>query len=69
MKEGNILTFKEVEKILIKDDWYRYKVVGSHYQYKHKEKEGKITIPRHNKEIKKGTLNSILKQANLKGGI
>ena len=60
------MTFKELEKILLKDGWYRYKVVGSHYQYKHNKKRGKITIPRHCKELKKGTLNSILKQANLK---
>ena len=60
------MTFKQLEKILLKDGWYRYKVVGSHYQYKHNIKRGKITIPRHCKELKKGTLNSILKQANLK---
>ena len=60
------MTFKELEKILLRDGWYRYKVVGSHYQYKHNIKRGKITIPRHCKELKKGTLNSILKQANLK---
>ena len=60
------MTFKQLEKILLKDGWYRYKVVGSHYQYKHNTKIGKITIPRHCKELKKGTLNSILKQANLK---
>lgn len=60
------MTFKEIEKLLLKDGWYRYKVVGSHYQYKHNVKLGKITIPKHCKELKKGTLNSILKQANLK---
>lgn len=60
------MTFKETEKILLKDGWYRYKIVGSHYQYKHNNKIGKITIPRHCKDLKKGTLNSILKQANLK---
>lgn len=60
------MTFKQVEKILLNMGWYRYKVVGSHYQYKHKEKQGKITIPRHCKELKKGTLNSIFKQAGIK---
>lgn len=60
------MTFKEVEKLLLKNGWYRYRVVGSHYQYKHSYILGKITIPRHCKEIKKGTLNSILKQAGIK---
>ncbi len=60
------MTFKQIEKIILKQGWYLYKIVGSHYQYKHNNKEGKITIPRHCKEIKKGTLNSILKQAGIK---
>jgi predicted RNA binding protein YcfA (HicA-like mRNA interferase family) len=31
-----------------------------------KSKQGKVTIPRHSKDIKKGTANSILKQAGMK---
>ena len=60
------MTFKQVEKVLLKEGWYRYNVVGSHYQYKHNNLHGKITIPRHCKELKKGTLNSIFKQAGIK---
>lgn len=55
-----------MEKILLKDEWYLYKTIGSHYQYKHHNKPGKITIPRHCKELKKAIVNSILKQAKLK---
>jgi len=33
---------------------------------KHRVKQGLVTIPVHNKDIKKGTANSILKQAGLK---
>lgn len=60
------MTFKQIEKILLNDSWYLYKTVGSHYQYKHPTKQGKITIPRHSKELKKATVNSILRQAGLK---
>lgn len=60
------MTFKQMEKILWKDGWYLYKTVGSHYQYKHKTKQGKVTMPRHCKELKKATANSILKQAGIK---
>lgn len=55
-----------MEKILLKDGWYRYRIVGSHYQYKHGNKLGKVTIPRHCKELKKATVNAILKQSGLK---
>lgn len=60
------MKFKELEKMLKKEGWYLYKIVGSHFQYKNDSRAGKITIPRHCQDIKKGTLNSILKQAGLK---
>lgn len=59
------MKFKEMEKLLKENGWYLYKIVGSHYQYKHDTKPGKVTIPRHQKELKKGTVNSIYKQAQI----
>ena len=38
---------KELEKILKKDGWTAVKQKGSHRQYKHPTKPGKITIPFH----------------------
>lgn len=60
------MTFKDIEKLLKRDGWYYYNTVGSHMQYKHTVKKGKVTIPKHNGDIPKGTYNSILKQAGLK---
>lgn len=59
------MKFIDVEKILLNDGWYKYKVTGGHYQYKHKIKPGKITISRHCKEVKRSTVYSILKQAKI----
>ncbi len=59
------MTFRDVEKILLSDGWYRCKVTGAHYQYKHKIKPGKITVSRHCKEIKRTTVLTILKQAKI----
>ena len=56
----------EVEKNILKDGWYFVKQVGSHRQYKHPTKPGKVTIPFHTGDLDKGTVNSILKQAGLK---
>lgn len=59
-------TAKEMESIIKKDGWYQVKSNnGSHRQYKHKRKKGKVTIPWH-KTLKKATADSILKQAGLK---
>lgn len=56
---------REMEKILTNDGWYLVKQVGSHKQYKHPTKPGKVTIPFHSGDIDKGTAKSILIQAGL----
>ena len=55
-----------MEKIILDDGWVFKEQVGSHRHYTHPTKPGKVTIPFHNKDIPKGTENSILKQAGLK---
>ena len=53
---------------MIEDDgWYQVATRGSHRQYKHPVKSGRVTIAgRPADEIAPGTFNSILKQAGLK---
>lgn len=60
------MKIREIIKLLSNDGWYFYKQVGSHKQFKHPTKKGKVTVPNHNGDLKVGTLNSILKQAGLK---
>ena len=40
--------------------------VGSHKQFKNYETGKSVTVPFHNKDLKKGTEQSILKKAGLK---
>ncbi|XRE42378.1 hypothetical protein ACIVBQ_000582 [Tenacibaculum discolor] len=57
----------EVLKLLKKDGWYLHKHGSRHDLYRHETKSGQIPIPRHPaKEMAKGTLLSILKDAGLK---
>lgn len=60
------MTARELEKSLTKDGWYPVAQVGSHKQFKHPTKPGKITIPQHGGDINTKTASSILKQAGLK---
>ncbi len=55
-------------KLLKKDGWYEVARKGSHIQFKHANKKGRVTVSYHGKntEIPPGTLNSILKQSALK---
>jgi len=58
---------REVIKLLEVDGWYLVATKGSHRQYKHPTKPGRVTIAGHSgDDLALGTLNSILKQAQLK---
>jgi predicted RNA binding protein YcfA (HicA-like mRNA interferase family) len=57
----------EVIKLIEKDGWYLVATRGSHRQYKHPSKPGRVTIagqPSH--DLAPETLNSIFKQAQLR---
>lgn len=41
-------------------------VRGSHHQFKHPSKPGRVTVPHPKKDLPVGTLHSILKQAGIK---
>ncbi len=61
------MKIRDIIKILEDDGWYVVATRGSHRQYKHSTKRGRVTIAGHlNHDVAPGTLNSILKQANLK---
>jgi len=59
------MRFREVEKILLNDGWYQVKQKGSHHQYKHPYKTGKVTVPEHGGDIHMDIVKSIMKQANI----
>jgi predicted RNA binding protein YcfA (HicA-like mRNA interferase family) len=60
---------REVIKLIEQDGWYIVAQKGSHRQFKHPVKPGRVTIAGHlNDDLAPGTLNSILKQARLKEG-
>jgi predicted RNA binding protein YcfA (HicA-like mRNA interferase family) len=61
------MKIRDVIKLLEVDGWYIVRTKGSHRQYKHSHKLGRVTIAGHPKDdLAVGTLNSVLKQAELK---
>mgnify|MGYP001343022392 CR=1 FL=1 len=57
----------EVLRMLLDDGWNLVATRGSHRQFKHTTKPGRVTVPgRPSDDLAPGTLNSILKQAGLK---
>ena len=59
---------REVIRKLRQDGWFEVAQVGSHKQYKHAVKAGRVTVPLPKKDIPKGTLKSIEKRAGIKLG-
>jgi predicted RNA binding protein YcfA (HicA-like mRNA interferase family) len=65
------VTYRELVRIVEEDGWFLERVSGSHMQYRHPTKPGTVTLPaggRMAKDVPPGTLNSVLKQAQLKQG-
>jgi predicted RNA binding protein YcfA (HicA-like mRNA interferase family) len=58
---------RDVIQMLKKDGWYIVAIRGSHRQFKHPVKAGRVTVSGHlGDDLPPGTFNSVLKQAGLK---
>ncbi len=61
-----IIKSAEVIRRLKRDGWVLRNVRGSHRQFVHPEKPGRVTVKHPSKEIPIGTLRNIYRQANWK---
>lgn len=51
------------------DGWFEIRQTGSHVMMKHPVKDGQLVVPFHgSKEVSKGIVNAILKEAKIKTG-
>jgi len=58
---------REIIDLISADGWFLVATHGSHRQFKHPRKPGRVTIAgKPSDDLAPGTLNSILKQAGLK---
>ncbi len=57
---------RKLIKLLEQDGWVRVAVKGGHWQFKHRVKKGRVTVPHPKRDIKRGTVVSIYKQAGWK---
>jgi predicted RNA binding protein YcfA (HicA-like mRNA interferase family) len=57
---------RDVIQLLKRDSWYEVHQIGSHKQFKHPAKPGRVTVPHPKRDIPMGTLRSIEKQAGIK---
>ena len=50
------MRFREADRMLKDDGWYVSDISGSHYQYKHPAKPGKVSVPNHPGDIPKSVV-------------
>ena len=61
------MTVSELLRLLHNDGWFLVATRGSHRQFKHLAKPGRVTVAgKPGDDLAAGTLNSILKQAGLR---
>jgi predicted RNA binding protein YcfA (HicA-like mRNA interferase family) len=57
---------RDIIKLIESDGWFLVRQRGSHRQYKHKEKQGLVTIAGHfGDDLAQGTIKSIFRQAGI----
>jgi predicted RNA binding protein YcfA (HicA-like mRNA interferase family) len=61
-----VKTSRDIIKALKDDGWTQVDKQGSHVQFKHPTKKGRVTVPHPKKDMPIGTLRSIEKQSGLK---
>jgi predicted RNA binding protein YcfA (HicA-like mRNA interferase family) len=60
------MKIRDIIKLIEADGWHMVRQVGSHRQYKHPTKRGKVTVAGHpSTDLPPKTLKSILRQAGL----
>ena len=60
-----VLSSKQTIKILEQNGFHLRRSSGSHFIFYHPETKRKVIVPYHAKDIPKGTLLAILKQAGI----
>ena len=63
------MKIRDVIRLIEADGWFSIGQEGSHRQFKHLVKKGRVTVAGHpNEDLHPKTLKSILRQANLEEG-
>jgi predicted RNA binding protein YcfA (HicA-like mRNA interferase family) len=57
---------KDIISVLKRDGWVQVAQKGSHVQFKHPAKPGRVTVPHPKRDVPAGAFRSIEKQAGLK---
>lgn len=57
---------RDIIRKIEQDGWKQVGTAGSHHQFKHPTKRGRVTVPHPVKDVKIGTVKSIERQSGVK---
>jgi predicted RNA binding protein YcfA (HicA-like mRNA interferase family) len=63
---GVLVHSREIIRILLREGWIQTGRKGSHVQFEHPGKPGKVTVPHPKRDMPIGTLKGIERQSGLK---
>lgn len=62
----HIIDSRSIIKIIKQNGWQKVATSGSHTQFRHPERKGRVTVPHPKKDIPIGNLKSIERQSGIK---
>jgi predicted RNA binding protein YcfA (HicA-like mRNA interferase family) len=62
-----IVRATELQRALERIGWFERRQSGSHRIFRHPSRQGSVSIPMHTRDVPRGTLRNILRQAGLTG--
>jgi predicted RNA binding protein YcfA (HicA-like mRNA interferase family) len=63
---GGMVSSREIIRALERDGWREVARRGSHVQFKHPDKRGRVTVPHPKKDLPLGTVRSIEQQSGIR---
>jgi predicted RNA binding protein YcfA (HicA-like mRNA interferase family) len=60
-----VVTSRQLIRALERAGFFLHHITGSHHFLRHPTRPGLVVVPYHSRDLKRGTLRSILKQAGL----
>ena len=60
------MSSRQIIRKLVADGWTHRNTRGSHHQFVHPDRPGRVTVKHPSKDVPTGTLRSIYRQANWK---
>lgn len=57
---------RKLIRLLKQEGWFLVAAKGRHYQFKHPVRKGRVTVPHPDRDLKRGTVISIYRQAGWK---